>query len=283
MQHDQTGTIIRNPATANLLIDSEDRPATQSSSDFTIALKNSILNGFFTRLAVAEVVLEWNIQNISSNTNNNVMRFNISGTDYTITVPSGNYTVETLIKAIVAQMNSVDGAAAWTQQPYGGVYGITNANSTPFYFYATLADGSISNLAAQLRIATGVAFPQVIIYAPKLLPITYVDFVSTQLTYNQRLKDGSTNTTTRDVLYRWVLAWDGPVGVDGYGYPIYQGYLPFIARRALPFPKQINWQNNMPVGQLSFQVYDSHNNILPPLITQLGGLEWQMTLLVSEN
>lgn len=283
MQHNQTGTTIRNPATANLLIDSEDRPATESSSDFTIALKNSILNGFFTRLAVAEVVLEWNIQNVSSNTDNNELRFNNGTTDFNITIPSGNYTAELLIKAIVAQMLVVNAAGAWTEQPYGSVYGITNAAQTPFYFYATLADGSVSNLAAQLRIATGVAAPQVIIYAPKILPITYVDFVSTQLTYNQRLKDGSTNTTARDVLYRWVLAWDTPVDLDGYGYPIYQGYLPFIARRALPFPKQINWQSNMPVGQLSFQVFDSNNNIIPALMTQLGGLEWQMTMLVSEN
>ena len=74
LNKEHTGVTIRNPSTANLLIDSLDRTSGYSS-DFLIAKPNSILNGFFTRLAVAEVVLDWCVANISSQYNNERTRY----------------------------------------------------------------------------------------------------------------------------------------------------------------------------------------------------------------
>jgi hypothetical protein len=70
--------------------------------------------------------------------------------------------------------------------------------------------------------------------------------------------------------------------LDSLGYPIYQGYKRFIQRRPIAFPKQIKWDNNIPIGQLSFQVLDDNGRILSPDVVQ-GEMEWQMTCLVSEN
>ena len=80
MQRDEVrgGTTIRNPSTANLLIDSSDRDG-GTSANFTIQKKNSILNGFFSRLAVSEVILNWSVPNISSATSNDVFSINIDG------------------------------------------------------------------------------------------------------------------------------------------------------------------------------------------------------------
>ena len=59
------GTTIRQPATANLMIDSADRDEARYNSpwDFQITKGQSILNGFFTRVGTTEVTLEWNIPN----------------------------------------------------------------------------------------------------------------------------------------------------------------------------------------------------------------------------
>jgi hypothetical protein len=113
------------------------------------------------------------------------------------------------------------------------------------------------------------------------------------LTYNQSLKDSTTNIVVRDILYRWNFAWDGVPAEDAYGYPILQGYQRFVARRNITFPKQIRWERIMPIGSLSFQVYGyiplivnseaEYLKPIPPAIAGNSNIEWSMTLLVSED
>lgn len=277
LNKEHTGVTIRNPATANLMIDSTDRPTTSSSADFTIAKTNSILNGFFTRAAVNEVVLQWGLSNISSDFGNNTLTLTLTGAaTYTITLPSGNYTVEGAIKAIVALLNIAQVVVVFTEQPFGNVYGLTNNLQTTF----SIAPG---NLQAQMGLTPTTLLAENLIFNPFLLPYRYIDFISNDLTYNQRLKDASTAPLVRDVLYRWVFAWDAPTPLDAYGYAIYQGYVPFVARRALPFPKQIRWEVNMPIGNLSFQVYNDRGQLLTPSQAASNQLEYNMGLLVSED
>ena len=129
--------------------------------------------------------------------------------------------------------------------------------------------------------------PEYFILAPRILPYNYLDFVSTQLTYNQDLKDADTSQQSRDVLYRWYFAWDTPTEYDSYGFPIVQGYRQFIQRRYIPFPKQIRWNSTQPVGAVSFQVYDDLDNLV--LTSEFGNsegqpeMEFQMTFLLSED
>jgi hypothetical protein len=70
------------------------------------------------------------------------------------------------------------------------------------------------------------------------------------------------------------------------------GYEPFYLRRIFNPPKQIAWENNMPIGQLSFQVIGSTiiNDQIAQEQTVVSGLlsdivlgNWLMTLQVSEN
>jgi hypothetical protein len=108
----------------------------------------------------------------------------------------------------------------------------------------------------------------------------YIDFVSYQLTYNQELKDSSTNQSTRDILFRWYLTQNPSTYPDRYGFPINPTYAPFYERRPIAFPKQIKWSNNQPIGQLQFEVYAKYETDAILLNTQ--GYDWGMTLLVSE-
>lgn len=272
----EKGMTIRFPSTANFLIDSFDRDDRYpSAADFQIVSTNSLVNGFFTRLAPVEVILDWCIDNIAAYWGNNTLQINDGTTTYTLTLADGQYTVQQALDALVVAATA---AVTGTTFSVGGATGASGAKTIEATKAVTFLPGS---LQAQLNIAanaSGLSFP---INCPNLAPTTFIDFVSQQLTYNQDLKDSTTSPIKRDVLFRWYFAWDGPAPVDTYGYPINQGYQRFVQRRAIAFPKQIRWDTLQPVGNVSFQVYDSAGNPLRPEIAA-GEFEWKMSLLVSE-
>lgn len=444
----EKGITIRYPSTANLYIDSQDRVPGTKSNNFTITKKNNILTGFFTRLAVQEVVVDYCVNNVNSDFNNNfltaylypasgtITAYSTSGTVATFTCASTNTVVGqvviisgiaspatlngtyiiatrsstqfTVANTTPAGSGSISGTAVYisASQPIitatgngttlsitidsipssfivGAIVDIYNCSNTAFngtrtitaivgntlQFNSSVVGNStggqvvsigqsgtatlpnnqytvaecLTKLVSQLNLAvvgtnggaslsgftlvnstdvSGQAFLTntanfIIIYdqlainldlqdgfspgsrsklseCPKLLPTLYFDITSDTLTYCQDLKDASTASINRDVLFRWYLAWDGPTTYDTIGYPIFQGYKPFLQRRSIPFPKQIKWDNIQPIGQLSFQLYDDRGNLfetgesvsLTPSLT--GGttnnaeLEFNINLLVSE-
>lgn len=290
---------VRPSSTANFVVDSEDRTQYQGagiSGNFTINKPNSLFNGFFTRIALTEIVVDWCIPNVSEGTNNNQISITTTAgpTTIVITIPDGNYTTAEVLDLLVSLLNA-PGPAGFGPNTFrledvtGAVY--TPGTSIGDVYLATTAGGTFvvnsiagQDLAGQLGIAIGAAPADALpIICPKILPFYYLDFVSPQLTYNQDLKDNSTSFLVRDVIYRWVFAYDNvPMPTDKYGYPIFQGYKAFVARRYLAYPKQVNWDPTMPIGQLSFQVYTSGGDILDA--GALGGeFEYQMSMLVSEN
>lgn len=288
----------RPSSTALLSVDSLDRTQFDSSGNaltngdagnFIINKNNNIFNGFFNRIAMNEIVLDWCIPNISPATFNNTISVTLSATTILTTIPTGFYNVSECLDEIVYQLNrpTPDGFGAGTFLVEDRTGASWSSGSIGLAYLATTAGTNftinITKLAQQmgLQIGTsGSAFP---VTCPDILGIRYIDFVSPQLTYNQDLKDNTTNKDTRDTLYRWVFAYDnGPIPLDVYGYPILQGYKEFVTRRYLNYPKQILWDPSMPLGQLSFQVYDDGGDLLNPADYD-GEMEYQMSLLFSEN
>lgn len=287
----EKGTPIRNPSSANFLISSKDRTTFDLSGgnacDFQITKTNSLLNGFFTRIAPNEVVLDWCIDNVSSYWNNNLIYVDISGappTQKSYLVPSGQYTVKQVLDLIVAGLSTggYTFSLSTTTSGLQAISATSGGSPVTFKFKSVSNSGiNVANLPTQLNLKLdtyGVSFA---VDCPKLLPTQYIDFVSPGLTYNQEVKDGSTSLKTTDILFRWYFAWDTPEPTDAYGYPIYQGYKRFVQRREIPFPKQIRWSANQPIGNLAFQVLDDEGNILNPNLA-VGEVEWFMTLLASE-
>jgi len=294
----------RPSSTANFLIDSVDRDQEiyESSGNFQINKKQSLFNGFFNRMSVQEVVLDWGIPNISPVHGNDILAFTyFDGTTTTaswVDVPAGFYTVANLLAALVGQMNvdvGTPGAFKVTSGDTGvylevdqtvvagGTFEINEVFAGP-----PVKDGT--NLAYELFTEDQVNDGQnqsYVILCPRLLPYRYLDFVSPQLTYNQELKDADTSQKSKDVLYRWYIAWDTETSYDTLGFPILQGYRPFIARRLIAYPKQIRWNNTAPIGSVEFQVYDDNDQIVDPkeFPADEGGaeMEFQMTLLLSED
>jgi hypothetical protein len=233
-------------------------------------------------MGVSEAVLNWGIPNILSTVNNTLI-VTINGTPYTATVPQGFYTVQALLDALVVSLNTAaTGVATFSIVTRGAERALSSTveyNISPTALSYQMNFGSPNFISAVHTIDN-----------PVILNYNYIDFVCNDITYNQALKDSSTNPNVRDVLYRWWFAWDSPPVLDTYGYPILQGYTPFTARRAIAFPKQIRWENKMPVGNLSFAVYGNNPNMpnaysvpLDARLTSYGNMEWGMNFLVSED
>ena len=289
-------TTIRPPSTANLMIDSADRTQGATPWNFQITKKESILNGFFTRIATTEVVLEWCYDNINSS--NNALFIDISGegantyvnANYQVQITTGVYNVAEVLAQIVYELNTGTGTT-------GATFTLVPASQNPEGFTKIDCSGAVFNmwpanpalettLADQLEFIDWTDFPgsgfnsYTYLDCPDIRPYRYLDFVSPDLTYAQYLKDSSTAASPRDVLCRWYFAEDTQEAYDSCGFPILMGYARFCRRRIFNPPKQIRWDSNLPIGGLRFEVYDQDGNLLT-----WGDQDtnWLMTLQVSEN
>jgi hypothetical protein len=299
----------RAPSTANLMVDSKDRGNAiyPLCNDFLIARDQSILNGFFTRIGVTEVVMDWKTPNVSAaagGIGNNFLTYNVSATAQDLFLPTGFYNVQQSLNAIVRVLNDASGGTGasglvWSVAGLigsGAVLAVTNTSATIQNF--SIAGDIIYQLGAvavdgvtKTNFISGVVGPgsgvQVSFLPSRadLRPARYVDIVCTQLTNNQSVKDASTARIVRDVLCRWYFDYDNQGPVDDYGFPILMGYNAFCLRRTYSPPKQIQWQTNVPIGQMVFQLYgngylDGSNRGLQIVNRDTDFL---MTLQVSEN
>jgi hypothetical protein len=313
---------IRPSSTANFFVDSLDK-ADGTSTDFVINKAASLFNGFFNRIAVNEVVMDWGLPNVAQWWGNNFLTVSVNpgggavlGTTYTVVLPDQFGSALDILNALVTALNAAPGMTATFSVGTSGTrvgLGATQdfavvweqsatdatvpAGTKPYYApQNALARGLFSSS----QLYTGVLPAPIIapqfdvvqyVVSPLVLGTRYVDFVSPQLTYNQDLKDSTTAPIVRDAIYRWYFAWDTNSGTDIltgsptlYPYYIYQGYKPFNQRRILPYPKQIRWDNTAPIGQVGFQVFDDRGRLLDTsLFTPSANFQFQMSMLLSEN
>lgn len=293
---------FRPSATANLMIDSANRTSGSSPWDFQISKRESIMNGFFNRIATTEVVLEWCYDNINSN---NALFIDISGVgantyvnhNYQIQIQQGTYTVAGVLQQIVQELNSATGTtgATFTLVPNNPLYGTTTIDCSGAVFNMWPQNPVlVQRLQQQLGFYDytdliplgGSGFNSfTFLQCPDIRPFRYIDFTCSDITYAQYLKDSSTATQPRDVLCRWYFAEDGQENLDSCGFPILQGYTRFVRRRIFNPPKYIRWDNNLPIGNLRFEVYSDSGVLIPTLsgYSVSDDANWLMTLQVSEN
>lgn len=313
----------RPPSSAILGIDSEDRFAdyvskratlnTSSPYDFTIQKSESIMNGFFTRLAVSEVVFPWTVPNIHDLCEAVNISFGPPAGPFAtalITINQGFYTPSELAAAVQTQVQLSIPTFTMTYGTYnpapGSVFPLpvfqykTNAATVISFQPLPVGDvvygKTIAPTTKQLFdvlgfravnstfLTTGVSATT---YAQS---IRYIDIVCSQLTYNQSLKDTMSQQTSRDTLCRLYISNDTtPTNVDASS-PDFTpaGTVPFTIYRQFETPKYIQWIPNQPVGgSLRFEVFDDTGRSLTDYTTAgiviPTGTDWSMTLLVSEN
>lgn len=308
-QHD--ATTIRYPSIANLMVDSADRNLSGSpnANSFTITRPYSMLNGSFTRVATTEIVMEWNTPNITGEPAPGLFTFAKFLFDpagglpvQTLSIDEGFYTAADLINTIVAKLNTLTSTTGRTYtiaQLGSGSVKLVCAGTTTFCTLATapssLSAGCIDFIARLFNGPLGLGHSDGsgnFFTSPSvdLRKYRYVDIVSPTLTYAQKVKDASTANIVRDVLCRWYFDYDEQNLLDQYGYPILMGYTQFAIRRIFNPPKQIKWDNNLPVsGNMVFEVYDpvgklaNMNNVTYNDGNVSTGSNFLLTLQVSEN
>lgn len=289
----ERATTIRYPSTANVQIDSNDRESA-NPWNFQISKSQAIQNGFFSRIATTEVVLEWYNPNIDPQLENTTLYVDISGTGantfvgtVNTSLVSGFYTVAQALDRLAAQLTDLSGSTG-TRFFAANVFGYPGLVADGGFFRPNATLGVV--LANQLGLTgpnSTQYLPIVFVLGADLRPYRYLDFTSSQLTYNQDLKDNSTAEVERDVLCRWYFSWDTPPELDTLGIPILMGYTPFVARRLYNPPKQIKWDPTQPLGNLAFEVFytDRYKQTGPvpayPISTNPSN--WLMTLQLSEN
>lgn len=319
------GVTIRPSSTANFYVNSLDKVKGQRSGNFTIYKGQALFNGFFKRIAVAEAVVDWGLPNVAAWWGNNTITVVNGATGLTIgpvTLPDGFYTAIQALQEAAALLTAAAIAAGDPLRLTVEFNGLdvkvvsTGVGNDPFYFVWVDGIDPPYSLARQLFSTAQLAGvvvqnTELIMGSPRVLGTTYIDIVSSQLTYNQDLKDNTSDSFQRDVLYRWYFADDNvPVTREKFlvtypavapapavsiltdtNIPMTQGYSSFLARRALPYPKQIRWDETQPIGQVTFQVFDDRGRVIDtqnfPInpSTGYGGanFQFQLSMLLSEN
>ena len=296
MQYQHDATTIRYPSIANLMVDSADRSTSvfPNCNNFSINRPYSMLNGSFTRVATTEVVFEWNTPNVGGVGFSGTLQYNTPAGQYSLVIPTGFYTVEEAINMIVGLLNTVTTTAPPGDTPSGitwtvaaSVLGgaiLTQAGAGAGAVTVTENPADTPNLIDAIFgtfTSTGAADPvRSLLTFIDLRPYRYIDIISQSLTYAQDVKDASTANNVRDVLCRWYFDYDDQATYDAFGYPILMGYKPFCLRRIFNPPKQIKWDQNLPVaGVMDFALYDNNGKVAATTDTT----NFLMTLQVSEN
>lgn len=326
----QAGVVTQRPSsTALLTIDSEDRfqqgyveervALTLSNSpnnspyDFTIIKNESIMNGFFTRLGLTEVVFPWAIPNINTKTNQMIVKYGPSQTSATITLEEGWYKPHELAAAVQSNVRLVNTNLSGFEMTYAPSF-TGQPTEPPAFYYETNSATAIS--FAPMPTSSTYPYPQAT--TKQLFDVLgftaanfvadlvgngtytyceatrYVDIVCTQLVLNQPLKDTTTQSIARDSLCRIYLGdannFNNNTLAPSDSNFCPPGCAPTTIYRQFATPKMINWTPNQPIqGNLRFQVYDDNGAILTEVASGQGGgvpadyLNWSATILVSEN
>ncbi len=317
-------TTSRPSSSAILAIDSEDRfkdyiqsrAATEgsynsSAYNFQITKNESMMNGFFTRLALTEVNFPWTIPNINTQTEDIIFKYQIGAgpvVPATLTLDIGFYKPSEIASALEAKIQALDLGLVTFQMAYGIDTILGGARKVPAFFYKAPGGVTVSfeplpylstaypypPTTKQLFDVLGFGSDNTVLDTEGVSKSTfcqsvrYIDIVCSQLTYNQAVKDTMSQPITRDTICRLYLG-DGPYTgtstVDPSD-PLFcpPGCAPFTIYRQFTNPKFIRWCPDQPVqGNLQFQVFDDNGQILTGLSTFDGTEDWSMTLLVSED
>jgi hypothetical protein len=311
-EHDETVVTQRYPQSAYLLIDSQDRyllnkegfyEAKPETSPNNIYISHQRINGFgeIKRVSVTDVSFPWRTPNI--NIRNNIFQLRINNVDYFLTVPEDFYKPSELALKMQTIANSVTGFQTIASQGVVPVYSnvgqpwsittdaigrfLITASGGATFTTKTLTDvkGYGSSINQVINYDTPSAPLPVPVFStyrggiPSMAYTRYIDFVSTNLTKHQRLKDSLTQLNYTNIIYRLYLEnqLDMPLTNDTYF-----GSRPCDVYRQISNPKYIIWNKNEMISAVDIQLYDDAGDPL-----YIPSEDWEanylLTMLLSES
>jgi len=269
--------------------------AVSSPYDFTIRKKESLLNGFFTRVGITEISFPITNPNVSGSTSLLAITWN-DGTDHLESfLEFGFFTPSEIAAALETEIRTYDASLAAATVTYGD-------GGDPFFNFKSNSGTTLLIEPVIQPIAQGYNINQIqmfdmlgftsknngastslISYATFFQKYQYFDIVSTLLTGNQNLKDSTTSPIDRNILCRLYIDYENSYNVPASD-PLFApaGTTPITIYRKFPVPKFVQWDVKQPIGQLNFQVYDQ-DGVLLESFEGYGGMDWKMSMLVSEQ
>ena len=307
-EHDEQVVTQRYPQSAYLLIDSQDRYTIDKegyyiqdneTSPNNIYISHQRLNGFgeIKRASVTDVSFPWRTPNV--NIKNNYFYLNINGTDYYLTVPEGFYKPSELASQMQIIANGAAGfrtVASSTGVPVytdiGQPWDITTNAIGKFTIVATDATFTTRTLTDVTGYESSLNQLMNFYVVPATIPKSdntggiptmsytrYIDFVSTNLTKHQRLKDSLTQLNYTNIIYRLYLenSLDMPLTDDTFF-----GSRPVDLYRQVTNPKYMMWNKNEMVSAVDIQLYDDAGELLY-IPFQEWDTNYLITMLLSES
>lgn len=306
---ENTAVTVRPSSTAVFAIDSKDRYANildesagrTSPYSYQITKKESLLNGYFRRIALTEIVFPYYVPNINPRTDTILCSIN-GAAPVPLLIPAGGFytpaQIAVQLDTALATAGLPGATVTYTEGRFTfnagggntlaffrGNFASPGAQLNQFQLFDLLnMNTTVNGIAAQIQ-TTGVT---------RCRYTEYIDIVCSQLTYNQELKDSTSSPIVRDVIARVYIEAD-----DSFIQPYWNGSAeviseqdipgtyPFTIYRKFPHPKQIKWDKTQPIGNLRFEVYDDKGQILTTNdavnFPDFSLPDWRMTLLVSED
>jgi len=319
----ESGTPIRYPASAFFNINSIDRYATAltptaqfakillpvarqtaiPASNFNMSLQRNLLSGYFHRLTVSEVNLQWNIPTINSQNyifsmTANDSSGNISSSNVVLTFDYYTYTelaahLETEIRSAFSSktpnLNAL--TVQWTTQYSGDGYTFifNTENDTVIEFNTGLVNssGAINGNIGQATRAMYkfynmlgitdalISFPYNILATipsyPTLIYTSYIDIISNKLSQFMRVKDSETSwSPDTSVITRVYLS-----NTNGISAPLLSqtgtttfdtfaiGSRPFVLNYSPNTVKNIKWDPGQSIIDFDIRVVDEFGDLVP--------------------
>lgn len=286
------GTPIRPPASAFLLLDSEDRdqrstfdpifvnPAQwpQPLNDFVIQKRQPFVTGYFHRIGATEFRMEFNSPNVNERNNKIELAVPAGDPSVTITVPEGFYTpvelaaaLETVIVAAFPgeffEVTYDDTKASFKIDNPGGQefqllpyeYSTPQQTQRGLYFLMNWGDGVSywpdSTSTQQWGLPN-----------PSMCYTRYIDVCSSKLTQYQLVKDNSTRESqSPTVVLRVYLGNYTSEGVgdgDTSATLSWPGCRPCVIHRLYTTPKYSMWSPGQYIDNIDLQLRDDAGNLL---------------------
>lgn len=277
-------------------------PNTQPYNNFRLQKPQNLVQGGFTRLQLTEINFPYAIPNVNDYTNTLWVRIAnpVGGAliDAGITLPNNFYFGVTIATILTARLNATAAISssigiAWAvtyvpseQVGYNGGYLISatlvsTSVAYPFALYPynpalvgvkpipakSLLSVMGFNALSNWTYLTTPSVTKFSLYAP-LSYTSYIDIVSSKLTYYQNVQDSSSKTNSRGgTICRLYIANESssqPVegfiynGTNSLKYPATQppGAAPFLIHRQFVCPKSFKWNKNTAIDSVDIQLYD---------------------------
>jgi hypothetical protein len=303
-----SATTIRQPAYAEILVDSMDRykqgstsfidPIPTTSSSWRTNLPQYVLNGYFTRLAITQVQFAWNLPTIITGYNDKFILIDSNVGDVTITLPQGYYTpnvMATTLQALIRLATTdndysvvfaegsfvISNTNAGTECcPQGGDFSSPDENER---IYARC----LHTLGFQLvQSATfNDTFNPYVGTTPTMLATRYIDILSSYISKFQDVKDSSTQTGllfNNKIARIYAVPPSNRIEIAPDAGPSAN---PFVMTIDYATPKMIMWNPDEALSNFDIQLRDENGDLVPFLINgNVGyGCEYAFTMLASES